>query len=158
MKILIWPGHHDPLDALIKFFTHGRGAHAAFLRGDGRTIHEAFMPALRDRSLDPADRRWAEVFEVAGVTRQQHAQFERLFDYNLQRHIRYSLGDLLRFALNCPCRDEHHTFCSRYVLYCLHAILADEQMPLVRLPFGDWASPRDLRISPRLRLLEHYFA
>lgn len=157
MKILIWPGHHDPLDALIKFFTHGRGAHAAFLRDDGSTIHEAFMPQLRDRRVRPSDRRLAEVFELEGVTDRQHRLFEHLFDYNLRRHIRYSVGDLVRFALNWPSRDEHHTFCSRYVLCCLHAILPEEQMPLVRLPNGDWASPRDLRISPRLLLLPRYW-
>ena len=156
MKILIWPGHHDPVDALIKFFTHGRGAHAAFLRDDDATIHEAFLPRLRERSVLPRDRRLAEVFALEGVTRHQHRQFEHLFDSNLRRHIRYSVEDLVRFALNWPSRDEHHTFCSRYVLFCLHAVLPEEQMPLVRLPAGDWASPRDLRISPRLHLLRGY--
>jgi hypothetical protein len=156
MKILIWPGHHDALDALIKFFTHGRGAHAAFLRDNDTTIHEAFMPELRDRIVMRADRRRAEVFALEGVTDRQHRQFEHLFDYNLRQHIRYSVGDLFRFAVNRPSRDEYHTFCSRYVLFCLLAILDEEQMPLVRLPDGDWASPRDLRISPRLRLLKGY--
>jgi hypothetical protein len=93
---------------------------------------------------------------LEGVTEPQHRQFEHLFDHNLRRRIRYSVGDLIRFALNRPSRDEHHTFCSRYVLFCLHAVLLEAQMPLVRLPAGDWASPRDLRISPRLQLLKGY--
>ena len=156
MKILIWPGHHDAMDALIKAFTHGRGSHAAFLREDNRTIHEAFMPELRDRIVMPHDRRVAEVYELEGVSDHQHKQFERLFDYNLRRRIKYSIVDLFRYAINRPCRDEHHTFCSRYVLFCLHAILEDQQMPLVRLPDRDWASPQDLRISPRLHLIKHY--
>ena len=156
MKILIWPGHHDPVDALIKFLTHGRGSHAGFLRDDDVTIHEAFWPELRDRIVMPHDRRVAEVYELEGVTGHQHEQFEKLFDYNLNRRIKYSIVDLVRYAVNCPSRDEHHTFCSRYVLYCLHAILHDQQMPLVRLPDRDWASPRDLRISPRMHLIKHY--
>jgi hypothetical protein len=108
------------------------------------------------RIVLPRDRLLAEVFALEGITDHQHRQFEHLFDFNLRQHIRYSVGDLVRFAFNCPSRDEHHTFCSRYVLFCLHAILPEEQMPLVRLPEGDWASPRDLRISPRLHPLHRY--
>jgi len=140
MKILIWPGHHDALDAAIKFFTHGKGCHAAFLRADNFTIHEAFYPQVRDRIATPQDWRRAEVYAVEGVNVMEHREFEYLFDANLRRHIEYSIPDLLRFALNVPSRDEHHTFCSRYVLNCLHAILPDAKLPLVRLPARDWAS------------------
>jgi hypothetical protein len=150
MKILIWTGHHDPLDAAIKFLTHGRGSHAAFLRADGFTVHEAFYPKVRDRLLTAVDRQNAEAFEIKGLTRKQQLEFEHLFDANLRLNIEYSIADLFRFALNIPSRDEHHTFCSRYVLHCCHAILPDDLMPLVRIPNHDWASPRDLRISPRL--------
>lgn len=150
MKILIWPGHHDSLDAAIKFFTHGKGSHAAFLRADNCTIHEAFWPKVRDRAFTAMDRFRVEAYELQGVTPQQHKTFEHLFDYNLARHIRYSIADLFRYALNLPSRDEHHTFCSRYVMHCCHAVLSPDLMPLVRVPYGDWASPRDLRISPRL--------
>lgn len=150
MKILLWPGHHDPLDAAIKFFTHGKGSHAAFLRADNKTVHEAFWPEVRDRAFTPVDRGLCEVYEVEGVTSDQHLTFEHLFDANLKLHIKYSILDLFRYAFNCPVRDEHHTFCSRYVLHCCHAVLADGQMPLRRLEDEDWASPRDLRISPKL--------
>ena len=155
MKILIWTGHHDPLDAAIKFFTHGKGTHAAFLRSDGATVHEAFFPKVRDRDLTDADIQNAKAFQIEGVTMKQNQAFEHLFDANLRRGIEYSVVDLVRFALNMPSRDEHHTFCSRYVLNCCHAVLADGHhgeslMPLVRIPGGDWASPRDLLISPRL--------
>jgi hypothetical protein len=156
MKILIWPGHHDALDFAIKLCTHGRGCHAAFLRSDHITIHEAFYPEVRDRVVLPADRRLAEAYALEGVTPLEHEAFERLFDANLRRHIRYSVADLFRYAVNLPSRDEHHTFCSRYVLNCLHAILPDTAMPLVRIPTHDWASPRDLRISPRLHWLPRY--
>jgi len=156
VKILIWPGHHDPVDALIKFFTHGRQAHAAFLRADDITVHEAFYPQVRDRIVMPHDRRTAEVFALEGVTERQHAQFERLFDHNLNRHIQYSIADLFRYAFNRPNHDEAHTFCSRYVMHCLITVLHPLQLPLRRLPARDWASPRDLRISPKLHLLEKF--
>lgn len=150
MKILIWTGYHDPLDALIKFCTHGNGSHAAFLRADGVTVHEAFWPRVRDRMLTAKDKANATAFEIERVTGRQQAAFERLFDSNLRRDIRYSVMDLVRFAVNLPSRDEFHTFCSRYVMHCCRAVLHERQMPLVRLPDGDWASPRDLMISPSL--------
>jgi len=150
MKILIWTGHHDPLDTIIKFITHGKGSHAAFLRADGQTIHEAFYPKVRDRLMTNKDLRNLEVYELVGVKKADHKEFEHLFDFNLKRNIKYSIVDLFRYALNMPCRDEHHTFCSRYVMNCLRAILPDSKLPLVRLPQKDWASPRDLRISPLL--------
>ena len=152
MKILIWTGHHGTLDAAIKLLTHGKGSHAAFLREDGQTVHEAFWPRVRDRRLTFQDRQNAQCFDLAGVTDKHHRMFERLFDANLKCGIKYSVLDLVRFALNRPCRDEAHTFCSRYVMHCCHAVLPEALMPLVRLPDGDWASPRDLRISPRLTL------
>jgi hypothetical protein len=156
MKILIWTGAHDIMDGAIKFLTHGRGTHAAFLRaarssGSNRmTVHEAFWPRVRDRALTDEDRKNARAFELEGITHRQTLAFERLFDANLRRGIEYSVADLFRFALNIPSRDESHTFCSRYVLHCCHEILHECQMPLVRIPDGDWASPRDLLISPRL--------
>lgn len=156
MKILIWPGHHDALDFWIKLCTHGRGSHAAFLRNDDVTIHEAFMPEVRDRILMPHDRRVAEVYALESVGEHQHEAFERLFDANLQRHIQYSIGDLFRYAFNRPNRDEAHTFCSRYVMHCLERVLHPLQLPLRRLPARDWASPRDLRISPRLHVLKGF--
>jgi hypothetical protein len=150
MKILIWTGAHDIMDGAIKFLTHGRGTHAAFLRADDATVHEAFYPKVRDRALTDADRTNARAFEIKGLTNRQIRAFEHLFDANLRRGIEYSVLDLARYALNRPSRDEFHTFCSRYVLHCCHAILHEWQMPLVRIPDGDWASPRDLLISPRL--------
>jgi len=156
VKILIWPGHHDCLDALIKAFTHGRGSHAAFLRKGDKTIHEAFWPEVRDRMIMPHDRAVAEVYALEGVSEHQHDLLERLFDDNLKRHIEYSFGDLFRYALNRPNQDESHTFCSRYVMHCLLLTLHPLQMPLRRLPCRDWASPRDLRISPRLHRLERF--
>src|SRR6201993_3586040 len=120
MKILIWTGYHDPLDAAIKFMTHGRGSHAAFLRGDDVTVHEAFWPRVRDRELMPEELHNIEAFELKGLSPVHHRRFERLFDHNLRQGIEYSVADLFRFALNLTSRDENHTFCSRYVLHCCH--------------------------------------
>lgn len=150
MKIIIWNSRKNILDAAIKLFTHGKGTHAAFLRADGETIHEAFYPKVRDRLMTSKDLVGMEVFELKGVKKAEHKEFEHLFDFNLKRNIRYSISDLFRYALNMPCRDEHHTFCSKYVMNCLRAILPDSRLPLVRLPVKDWASPRDLKISPLL--------
>jgi hypothetical protein len=96
------------------------------------------------------DKKNAQVFDLEDVTPAQHQAFEHLFDSNLKRGIKYSIWDLVRYAVNSPSRDEQHTFCSRYVLNCCHAILEDAKMPLVRLPNYDWCSPRDLFISPKL--------
>jgi hypothetical protein len=150
MKILIWPGHHDALDFAIKFFTHGKGSHAAFLRDDNCTVHEAFWPRVRDRKLTAADRKHAEVYYIAHQTVGIANGFERLFDLNIKHDIEYSFTDLVRYAFNVPVKDERHTFCSRYVMHCVCRILPHREWPLVRLPDRDWASPRDLRISPAL--------
>lgn len=138
------------MDYAIKFLTHGKGCHAAFLRSDNVTIHEAFYPRVRDRKLLPSDMRSVECYRLDGLSVDDHARFERLFDANLKLRIEYSILDLFRYAFNRPSRDEHHTFCSRYVMHCLQAVLHGHQMPLVRLPYRDWASPRDLRLSPLL--------
>jgi len=157
VKILIWTKHPEALGRAIAFCTHGAGYHAAFLRENG-LIHEAYWPRLRERAVTRFDRQNAEVYEVAGVdSDRQHREFEHLFSYNLNRHIEYSVSDLFRFLLRLPNRDEHHTFCSRYVMHCLHAILEDDQLPLVRLDNNDWVSPRDLRISPRLILQRDFW-
>jgi hypothetical protein len=157
MKILIWPGHHDALDFAIKLCTHGRGSHAAFLRDDNATVHEAFWPKVRDRDLTERDAELAEVYEIHGISARGHQEFEHLFDCNVKADIRYSYADLFRYAFNLPNRDEYHTFCSRYVFHCLNAILFGDELPLTRVECGDWVSPRDLRISPVLKLKKNFF-
>ena len=180
MKILIWPGHHDPLDWGIKMLTHGAGTHAAFLRKapdqnqrlrmamaafkagrrmeamvllDGMKVHESFYPCVRTRPFTLGDLLLVEFYDLEDVSLQQHVLFEALFNQHdgFRHKIRYPIEDLFRYAVNLPARDElHGMFCSRYVMYCCRQVLRAEQLPLVRLPVKDWASPRDLRISPRL--------
>ena len=157
MKILIYPGHHDWMDAVIKALTHGKGSHFAFLRADNARVHEAFWPRVRTRPLTDFDRVNAEVYQIAGVTEEQHERFEALFDYDDRHHIEYSIADLFRYALNRPAKDERHTFCSRYGMHRLQAVLPQSLWPLVRLPDRDWASPRDFRISPALVHLKGFF-
>jgi len=147
MKILIWPGHHDPVDALIKFFTHGRGAHAAFLRDDDATIHEAFLPRLRERSVLPGIDGCGSV-RVGGRHHHQHRQFEHCSTpiCGGTSGIPWRIGSL-RPQLAQPGRASHLLLALRVVSVCMR-FCRKEQMPLVRLPAGDWASPRDLRIPP----------
>jgi len=184
MKVLIWPGHHDPLDWGIKLLTHGAGTHAAFLRHAcdqnqrlrqalaalqagrrveavgllvGMNVHESFYPCVRTRPFTVDDLALVEIYDLEGLSLAQQLAFEVLFSQHdgFRHKIRYPIADLFRYAVNLPARDElHGMFCSRYVLYCCRLVLHMEQLPLVRLPVKDWASPRDLRISPRLRPLQ----
>ena len=149
MRIMIWTKRRTLLDRLISFFTHGKGYHAGFLRADNKTIHEAFMPKLRDRPLTKEDIECAEIYNLEGMTEELHAAFERQFNYNLTQNIQYSILDLFRYLFNLPSKDEQHTYCSRYVLHCCFVLLTTDLIPLVRLPCVDWGSPRDLRISPK---------
>jgi len=186
MKVLIWPGHHDVMDYGIKFLTHGAGTHVALLRASsnqeehlrlaraaqrenelmeaarhlaGMEVHESFYPCVRTRPFTLEDLAVVEIYDVEGVTPEQHEHFERLFSQHdgFRHQIRYSIGDLFRYAFNCPAREAtdrseelHGMFCSRYAMFCFRKVLSGAQLPLVRLPARDWASPRDLRISPRL--------
>ena len=145
------------MDAAIKFLTHGKGSHFAFLRKDNARVHEAFWPRVRTRPLTDFDRVNAEVYMITGVTEEQHDRFEQLFDYDDRHKIEYSIADLFRYAFNRPVTDERHTYCSRYGMHRLQTVLYPSQLPLVRLPDRDWASPRDFRISPALIHLKGYF-
>jgi|TARA_R110000868_G_scaffold195048_6_gene440756 hypothetical protein len=151
MKIIIWTNRKGIINRLIRFFTHGKGTHAGFLRSDNKTIHEAFWPKVRDRQITAKDYKEAEVFEISGLTKQQHKEFEILFNINIKKRIHYSIADLFRYLFNMPNKRHYHTFCSRYIIGCCQTVLKDNQVPLVRLPSKDWASPRDLLISPLLK-------
>ena len=195
MKILIWPGRHDPLDWWIRALTHGAGTHAAFLRhapdqnerlrralaiqrqhGSGRLlrgapaivagfqlkgmkVHESFYPRVRTRPFTLEDLAQVEIYDLEGVTLAEHYLFEAEFNRHdgFRHRIRYPMEDLFRYAVNLPARENtdrveelHGMFCSRYVMYDCRRVLPMAKLPLVRLPTRDGASPRDLRVSPRL--------
>jgi hypothetical protein len=152
MKILIWPKAHTPLEAIlddaIAFVTHGLGTHVAFLRADGKTVHEAFFPKVRDRALTDEDRAEIEVYSLKGMTPELHAAFEARFDKNLQLHIEYSIEDLFRYELNIP-PDDKHTYCSRYAFHTCELVVPADMLPqaVSRIQAGEAISPRDIRIS-----------
>jgi hypothetical protein len=147
--IAIWPHAHDPMDAAIKFLTRGEGTHAAFVRGNGKII-ENFYPHVRERNWKPHEASRVELYELKGMTMQESNRLERWFDYQLANPPSYSIKDLFRYAFDLPPVAGRSCFCSQWVLRGLRLNVAESKQPLVRLQYQDFASPRDLRISPNL--------
>ena len=153
--VAIWPHHaHDPMDAAIKFLTRGQGTHAAFIRENGLVL-ENFYPHVRQRPFNPSEEKTVELYRLEKITPADSARLERWFDDELAKPPRYSIIDLIRYAFDLPPVKGKSCFCSQFVLRGLRECLADDKQPLVRLEYRDFASPRDLRISPRLH--RHYF-
>lgn len=147
--IAIWPYAHDWMDAAIKFLTRGQGTHAAFVRGNGRIV-ENFWPRVHERDWKDGEQRKVEIYRVQDSTSADWARFERWFDNELEDPPAYSVRDLFRYAFNLPPVRGSGCFCSQFVLRGMRINLASFKQPLVRLEYQDFASPRDLRISPRL--------
>jgi hypothetical protein len=145
----IWTCGHDPMDSSIKFLTRGRGTHAAFIRGNGNII-ENFYPRVRERGWNPGERVAVEEYRIAGSTPDDWSALEMWFDNQLKNPPPYSIEDLFRYAVNLPPRSGAACFCSMWVLRGIRLNLAACKQPLARLEYPDWASPRDLRISPLL--------
>jgi len=145
----IWARGHDPLDSAIKLFQHGRGTHAGFIRGNGMIV-ENFLPCVRERQWQPGERATVEEYRIAGSTPDDWWQLERWFDEQLRNPPPYSVLDLFRYAITLPPRPGASCFCSMWVLRGLRLNLSPCKQPLARLEYPDWASPRDLRISPLL--------
>jgi hypothetical protein len=145
----IWTHGHDALDSLIKLCTHGRGTHAAFIRGNGNVI-ENFYPRVRERGWHAGERRTVEEYRIAGSTPEDWLALENWFDGQLKNPPPYSVEDLLRYAVNLPPRPGASCFCSGWVLRGVRLNLSSCKQPLARLDYPDYASPRDLRISPLL--------
>ena len=175
--VAIWPYAHDPLDAAIKCLTRGYGTHAAFVRGNGKII-ESFWPCVRERNWKPHEGKRVELYRVDGTTPADWNRLERWFDAQLAKPVPpkwlcivmqipivsrwfaaqasnyrtiYSVRDLFRFAFDLPPVSTGECFCSMWDLRALRINLADTKQPLVRLEYQDFASPRDLRISPMLK-------
>jgi hypothetical protein len=145
----LWTHGHDILDGAIRFLTHGEATHAAFIRGNGRVI-ESFYPHVRERDWQPGERRLVEEYRLAGSTPDDWAALEEWFDGQLAKPPPYSIQDLFRYELNLPPRAGAACFCSMWVLRGIRLNLPACKQPLARLKYPDWASPRDLRISPLL--------
>ena len=149
--VAIWSRGHDRLDAAIKLLTHGRGTHAAFIRGNGNII-ENFYPRVRERGWNPGERETVEEYRIAGSVPDDWWNLERWFDDQLRHPPAYSVRDLFRFAVNLPPVPGASCFCSQWVLRGIRLNLSHCKQPLARLSYVDYASPRDLRISPLLIL------
>jgi len=139
----------NPLDLAIEILTHGRVGHALFVRSNGRII-ENFWPHVHERDWSNGEREKTELYRIEGLTPADVVRLERWFDYEMLYPPPYSVLDLFRFALNQPPKHGNGCFCSQWVLRGLRTCLVPEKQPLVRLEYRDFASPRDLRISPRL--------
>lgn len=147
--IAIWPTAHDPMDAAIKFLTRGKGTHAAFVRPNGK-IAENFFPHVRERDWLPGEIKRVELYQIADMTPEEGKRLDDWIAHQLNKPPSYSIRDLFRYALNLPPMPGRSCFCSQWVLRGVRINLPINKQPLVRLEYLDFASPRDLRISPRL--------
>ena len=145
----IWTGGHDALDSAIKLLTRGRGTHAGFIRGNGNIINN-FYPSVNERGWNPGERAKVEEYRIAGSTPDDWWQLERFFEDELRNPPPYSIADLFRYAVNLPPLPGAACFCSMWVLRAIRLNMSPCKQPLARLEWPDWASPRDLRISPLL--------
>lgn len=146
--IAIWTKGHDPLDSIIKWITHGTGTHAAFVRND--RVVENFYPHVRERAWKPGEKAKVAIFEIEGANIHDYSDLDWWLDEQLRTPPNYSIRDLFRYALGWPPLRGNRCFCSQFVLRGIRATMPKKQL-LTRLPAPDWASPRDLLISPRLR-------
>ena len=147
--IVVWPKAHDALSGAIRFLTHGYGDHAAFRRPSGN-IAEAFYPRVRERGWRQGERRQVEFYRIEGTGPIEWFALEAWITNELCNPPEYSIRDLFRYAFNKPPLPGRACFCSQWVLRGLKSCIPADKMPLVRLEWPCWASPRDLRISPRL--------
>lgn len=148
--IALWKVHPgDLLGEPIQFLTHGEFTHAGFLRSDGRTICEAYLPKVRCRPVIEAEKPGILLFELEGMNHELAAKFERFFDLAIDPKFvqDYSISGLFGFALNVPPPDEFHVFCSEFVMQAIRKLapsLIPENAPDYKV------SPVDLSRSTRL--------
>lgn len=146
VKVAIWTKHPgDILGEAIDFVTKGIAQHAGFLRGNG-TIHELYIPRVRDRAIVDAERPYLKFFDIDGLTPELSQKLETLFDAAIKTHIGYSVLDLFRILFDKPKPDDNSMVCSQYVFHQLSIL---KLPPLIRCN-EDFISPRDLFISPKL--------
>ena len=145
----LWKVAHNPLDAAIKVLTHGKVGHAGFIRGNGKIV-ENFYPHVHERDFENGERERVKLFRIDGQTPADNARLERWIDYELNFPPPYSIVDLFRYAANLPPKQGQGCFCSQWVLRGLRCCVAQHKQPLARLEYQDFASPRDLLVSPRL--------
>lgn len=148
--IAIWTQHpHDLLGAAIDFVTHGDAQHAGFLRSDGVTIHECYLPKVRNRPVLADEKQYIRLFQLEGMTEEAADKLETFFDLSAELAASsYSIAGLFGYLFNVVPPNENSVFCSQYVMQTLRRRTPD-LMPLLRCN-NYQVSPRDLLISPRL--------
>ena len=134
----------------IGFLTHGPVSHAAWLRSDGVTIHEADIPSVRSRPLADVERARIRLFRLDGMTPEIATDIERFFDLAVLPQFveQYSIKGLFRYLFNTPPPDEQAVFCSEYIMQTVRKI-CPSLLPLVRCEDYQVA-PNNLLWSPRL--------
>lgn len=156
--IALWTVHPgDLLGEPIQFLTHGPVTHAGWIRSDGRTVAEAYLPRVRQRAVLEAEKPLIRLFTLEGMTPELAAKFERFLSLATDPKFaaEYSIKGLFGFELNTPPADEQHVFCSEWVIQGIRK-LSPGLLPLVRC--SDYqVSPRDLLISPRLHEISNGF-
>lgn len=139
----------------IRFITKGIGTHAAFVRPSG-LIAENFLPGVRERSFRYGERKNVELYRIKGTDETDWYNLDKWLSRELLNPPEYSVIDLFRYAINLPPVRGTSCFCSQWVLRGLRENLSPDKMPLVRLEYQDFASPRDLRISNSLLPVTNY--
>lgn len=132
--IALWRVHPgDLLGEPIQFLTHGPITHAGWLRSDGKTIWEAYVPKIRCRPLADVEKAGIELFSLVGMTPTLATRFERYFDITTDgiSTEEYSIKGLFGYALNIVPADEQHVFCSEAVMQSVRK-LAPDLLPLKR--------------------------
>lgn len=147
MRGLIWTKHPgDLLGEAIDFLTHGDAQHFGFLRADGQTVHEAYLPRVRDRRLASGETKFIRRFRLAGADWRDDEAFEGAFDASLSHPEEYSILDLFKYQLSVPFPDDKSTICSVYGMSIIRKV-CPTLLPLVRCEDCQ-VSPRDHLISP----------
>ena len=150
LQILLWRKHPgDLLGNAIHVLTHGPWEHAGFRLPNSRTVHELYLPELRDREMADAEIPLVDAFDIEGLTDVQEDHFLHWFATMKRVRMGYSIADLFRIELNAPFPSDLQGVCSAYVIKACSVCLPPAQLPLVRCSW-DQVSPRDLGISPRL--------
>lgn len=149
--ICLWTVHPgDLLGEPIEFLTHGSFSHAGFLRRDGVTINECYLPIVRQRLITDAEKPLVRLFMLDGMDDALADKFERYFDLTVMPQFAesYSVQGLFGYVLNVTPPDEQSVFCSEYVMQSCRKLCSDK-IPLVRV--NDFqVSPVSLSWSPRL--------
>jgi uncharacterized protein YycO len=139
-KILLFRGT-GVIDALIRWQTWGKYAHAAILLPDGKTLIES-VPwyGVRMRQITDFDR--IDVFDVPSYSKEQ---IDKAVDFaRTQIGKKYAYLDIIRFIIRTKGNEQNSWFCSELVFAAFQKAGIDL---LARIPAWK-VSPQGLSTSP----------